>query len=94
VLGATLRDLTLFKDVGKLAMASAVVGLLCLFVRSLLIAGGFGSLMILTICFVVFAALYLTAILMMGIPTRDERLKVRRGVERLQQFVYVGGSAN
>src|SRR5688572_9178694 len=94
VLGATLRDLTLFKDVGKLAMASAVVGLLCLFVRSLLIAGGFGPLMILTICFVVFAALYLTAILMMGIPTRDERLKVRRGVERLQQFVYVGGSAN
>ncbi len=29
VLGAGFRDLMLFKDVGKLAMASAAVGLLC-----------------------------------------------------------------
>jgi O-antigen/teichoic acid export membrane protein len=89
VLGAKLRDLKLFKDVGKLAVASAVGGLLCLFTRSLIIAAGFGPLMILIACFVVFVALYVPAILLLGVLTGDERERVRCGVARLQQIVYV-----
>jgi len=91
VLGASSRDLPLFKDVGKLALASAVVGLLCLIVRSLLIAGGFGPLAILVVCFIVCAAVYLPAILLLDVPSTDERQKVRRGVKRIQQFVYSEG---
>lgn len=94
VLGASLGDLKLFKDVGKLAVASAGVGLLCLFVRSIMIAQGIGPLITLMVCFTVFAAVYLAAIVLLGVPTSDERQKVRRGVERLRQFVYFDRSAN
>jgi len=94
VLGASLRDLTLFNDVGKLAMAATVVGLLCLFLRSIMIARGLAPLIILMVCFAVFAAMYPPAILLLGVPSSDERDKVRRGVARLQHFVYVGRSAN
>ena len=86
VIGAGARDLLLLKDVGKIAVASAVAGLLCLFVRSLLIASGTRPFIVLVVCGVVFAAVYLPAILLLGVPTSDEREKVRRGVERLQQF--------
>ncbi len=94
VLGANPRDLLLLKDVGKVAVASAAAGLLCLFVRSLMMASGPRPLIILVVCFTVFAIVYLLAILLLGVPTSDEREKVRRGVERLQQFVYLGRSAN
>jgi len=91
VLGAGVRDLLLLKDVGKIAVATAVAGLLCLFVRSLLIANGTRPFILLVICSIAFAAVYLPAILLLGVPTSDEREKVRRGVER---FVYLGRSAN
>ena len=94
VLGANLRDLLLLKDVGKLAVASAIAGLFCLFVRSLIIASAPRPLIILIVCFTTFAAVYLMAVLLFGIPTIDEREKVRRGFERLQQMVYLRRSAN
>lgn len=89
VLGANRRDLLLLKDVGKLAVASLVAGLVCLLVRSLLIASNQRPLFILIACATAFAAVYLPAMLLLGVPTSDEREKVRRGVERLQQFVYL-----
>ncbi len=64
------------------------------FVRSMIIAGGFGAPIILMVCFVVFVAAYLPAVLWLRVPTSEEREKVRRGVERVQQLVYVGRSAN
>ena len=91
VLGAGLRDLLLLKDVGKIAVASVVAGLLCLFVRSMLIANGARPFIVLAICGATFAAVYLPAILLLHVPTSDEREKVRRGVER---FVYLRRSAN
>lgn len=94
VLGANLRDLLLLKDVGKLAVASAIAGLFCLFVRSLVMASAPRPLIILIVCFTTFAAVYLMAVLLFGIPTIDEREKVRRGLERLQQMVYLRRSAN
>ncbi len=91
VLGAGLRDLLLLKDVVKIAVASVVAGLLCLFVRSMLIANGTRPFILLVICSIAFAAVYLPAILLLQVPTSDEREKVRRGVERV---VYLRRSAN
>ena len=82
VLGANLRDLLLLKDVGKLAIASAVAGLLCLLARSLIMASGLKPLIVMVVCFTVFAIIYLLSILLLGVPTSDEREKVRRGLER------------
>ena len=94
VLGAQPRDLLLFKDVAKIALASAGAGLICLFVRSIAIASVSRPLVILIICFTVFSAVYMAAILLLAVPSRDEREKVRQQLSRLQQFVYLGNSAN
>jgi O-antigen/teichoic acid export membrane protein len=91
VLGAGMRDLLLFKDVGKIIVASGVAGVLCLFVHSLLIASGARPFIVLVVCGAMFVAVYLPAILLLGVPTDDEREKVRRGAER---FVYLRRSAN
>jgi O-antigen/teichoic acid export membrane protein len=93
VLGVNMRDLVLLKDVAKLTVASAVAGLLTLFVRFLLTDGGTRPLTVLSVCFIVFASVYLLTVLLLRVPTDDERQKARRGVERLQQFVYLGRSA-
>jgi hypothetical protein len=94
VIGAKLRDLALLKDVGKVALASAVAAISCLFVRSIIMASGARPLAVLVVCFAVFGVLYLGAIFLLGMATTDEREKVRHGVARLQQFVYLGRSAN
>ena len=91
VIGAGVRDLLLLKDVGKIAVASAVAGVLCLFVHSLMVASGTRPFIVLVVCSVVFAAVYLPAVLLLRVPTSDEREQVRRGVER---FVYLRRSAN
>ena len=91
VLGAGVRDLLLLKDVGKIIVASAVAGVLCLFVHSLLIASGTRPFLVLVVCGATFVAVYLPAILLLGVPTDDEREKVRRGVER---YVHFRRSAN
>jgi hypothetical protein len=90
VLGTKLRDFLLLKDVGKIAVASTAAGLLCLFVRSVLIANRTKPIIVLAVCSITFAAIYLPAILLLRVPTSDEREKVRGGVERLQQLVYPG----
>ena len=88
VLGANLRDLKLFRDVGKVAIASVVAGVLCFLLRSVMIAGNSRPAAILVGCFIVFAAIYVAAVLLFGVATDEERAKVRRGVVRIQQFVY------
>lgn len=94
VIGAKARDLVLLKDLGKVTLASAVAAISCLFVRSVIMASGARPLVVLVVCFAVFGVLYLGAILLLGMATTDEREKVRHGVARLQQFVYLGRSAN
>jgi len=88
VLGFKVRDVKLFKDVGKIAIASVVAGVLCFFVRSLIMAASPRPLMVLAGCSIVFAAVYVSVILMLGVASVDEREKVRRGVQRLHAFVY------
>src|SRR5687767_1731875 len=87
VLGATLRDLQLFKDIGKLAVASIVAGVLCFLVRSVMISSNPGPLVIMTTCFIAFAAVYGLAFLMLGVATDEEREKVRRGFDRILSVV-------
>ena len=88
VLGAKPSDLKLFKDVGKVAIASVLAGLLCFLVRSLIMVNYSSPIIILAGCFLVFATVYVGVILMLGVATTDERDKVRRGFERLQNLVY------
>jgi O-antigen/teichoic acid export membrane protein len=87
VLGVRWTDVLLLKDVGKVAVAAAIAGFLCLFVRSLLLVGNPKPLIVLAVCFAVFAPVYLLAVLLFGVPTSDERVKARRAIGRLQQFV-------
>jgi len=94
VLGAKWRDIALFKDLGKVTLASGVAGLVCLLVHSMIAAGGMRPFFVLVICGVVFMAMYLPAILLLRIPTSDEWGKLRSGAGRLQQFVYLRRSAD
>ena len=94
VLGAGLRDLLLLKDVGKIALASAIAAAVTFAVRSFVPMGGARPLIVLAFCFTVFTLVYLLSIMLLRVPTDDEREKARRGVERLQQFVYFRRSAN
>ena len=94
VLGAKWRDVALFKDVGKVALASGVAGLVCLLVHSIVVAGGARPFFVLLICGVVFMAVYLPAIVLLRIPTSDEWDKLRLGVGRLQRVVYLRRSAD
>jgi O-antigen/teichoic acid export membrane protein len=89
VLGVNRHDLLLLKDVGKLAVAAVAAGIVCLLVRSLMMTSNPRPLFVLIACAGSFAAVYLPAMLLLRVPTSDEREKVRRGVERLQQFVYL-----
>ena len=93
VLGMKLTDLWLLLDVAKVALAAAVAGLFSLFVRSMIV-GGATSLMVMSVCFLVFAAIYLPAIMLLRVPTPDEREKVRGSISRLHQFAQLRRSAD
>jgi len=94
VLGAKWRDIALFKDLGKVALASGVAGLVCFLVHSMIASTGARPFFVLVICGSVFMAVYLPAIVLLRIPTSDEWDKLRSGVGRLQQFVYLRRSAD
>ena len=94
VLGAKWRDIALFKDLGKVALASGVAGLVCLLVHSISVASGARPFFVLVICGSVFMAVYLPAIVLLRIPTSDEWDKLRSGVGRLQQFAFLRRSAD
>ncbi|HET9713973.1 MAG TPA: oligosaccharide flippase family protein [Pyrinomonadaceae bacterium] len=84
VIGAKLRDLVLLKDVGKVMLASVVAALSCLLVRSFMTASGASPLVVLVVCFALFAIIYVVSILLLGVATSDERAQVRQGVVRLK----------
>lgn len=87
VLGVKLGDLMLFKDVGKLMLASTIGGIGALIVRSVMVSEGARPFSVLLVCGSAFALIYLTTMVLMRVPTGDERDKARRGVEQLQQFI-------
>lgn len=90
VLGITTHDLVLFKDVGKLAVASGVAGLTVLCAHSLLVKGGISSFGILLVCAVVFAPIYISAILLLRILNPEELRSLRQIVEQAQRYARPG----
>lgn len=94
VLGAKWRDISLFKDLGKVTVAACVAALVCFLVHSMVTASGTRPFFVLVICGAAFMAVYLPAVLLLRIPTSDEWDKMRSGVGRLQQFVYFRRSAD
>lgn len=88
VLGITPRDLALVRDVGKLALASAAAAIAALSARSLALANAATPFVTLAVCGVVFAVVYAASVLLLGVPTTDERAGLRRKVARLQRRTH------
>ena len=78
ILGVGWKDITLFKDVGKLAVAAAAAGVAAAAVRLPLLAAR--PLVTLLVCGVVFSLVYLAAVLLAGVVTPEEKDLVRRKV--------------
>ncbi|HUK17475.1 MAG TPA: oligosaccharide flippase family protein [Bryobacteraceae bacterium] len=78
LLGVGRKDLVLLKDIGKLAIAAAASGLVAEGVRLLL--RDTHPLVILMVCGVVFSLVYLSAILLAGILTPEEKDIIRRKI--------------
>ena len=76
ILGVGWRDVGLFKDVGKLAIAAAAAGVVTAAIRIPLL--GVKPLIRLIVCGAVFSGVYLAAVWLEGIPTADEKDLVRR----------------
>jgi len=78
ILDVAIRDIALFGDLGKIAIASAAAGLLTNIVRPLLVEAS--PLMALVVCGVWFVAVYATTLLATGILTPDERVLIHNAV--------------
>jgi O-antigen/teichoic acid export membrane protein len=89
VLGRALhvswRDLPLLGDVGKLAAASAIAGLVAAGARSLM--AGVAPVIVLAATGAVVAIIYLLLVLALGVATPAERLAVRRRVDHVLRRV-------
>ena len=77
------RDAALLKDVGKIAIAAAVSGIAIAFVR--LAFSGLQPLSMLIVCAAVFGVIFLAAILLLNIPTTNERLFFRKQLSRFSR---------
>jgi hypothetical protein len=82
ILGASWSDLALAVDIGKTALAAGTAALVTAFVRTHIL--GYKPFFILLICGSVFAAVYVAGVLLLGIPSPDERRIARN---RLMVFV-------
>lgn len=84
ILGVTRRDIGLLKDVGKVALASVLSALVAALVRSLML--GAKPLFVLIITGCAFACAYLLAVVLLRIPTPQERGSFHHTLARLQRF--------
>ena len=80
LIGIRRKDLFLLKDVGKLAVASAVAALASAALRSLLLFAP--PFVVLCACGALFAAVYAAAVHFLGIATDDEYDMIRRQIAR------------
>ncbi|HYP01242.1 MAG TPA: oligosaccharide flippase family protein [Pyrinomonadaceae bacterium] len=82
ILGVRRTDASLFKDVGKLALAAAVAGLAAWFLRSFLADATARPFVVLAACGSLFSIVYLAAVVLFDVPTAEERARVRRRFTR------------
>jgi O-antigen/teichoic acid export membrane protein len=83
-LGMTWSELSLFKDVGKLACAAACAALVTALVRALVV-GAMPPFFVLATCGVVFACVYLAGVWLFKILSADERDYASRALRTLQR---------
>ena len=93
VLGVTRRDVSLFKDMGKLACVAALAALGTALMRSLIV-GVVPPFLALCICGASFGLVYLTAILLLGILSPDERGSITRALLYLPRRAHGRRAAN
>jgi O-antigen/teichoic acid export membrane protein len=74
------RDVKLLKDVGKVAIAAALAGSVISLMRSGLF--GMRPLSMLVVCAAVFAVVFGAGVLLLGVPTVEERLYLRKQFAR------------
>ena len=81
ILHVRWRDVRLLKDVGKIAIAAAVSAITIAFVR--MAFSGLKPLSMLVICALFFGVVFAATILLLGVPTIDERTYFRKQLSRL-----------
>jgi O-antigen/teichoic acid export membrane protein len=86
VLNVSRRELVLMKDVGKLALAATVAGLVTALARSLVLS--LKPFFVLAVCGLTFALVYLAAILLLRVVTGEEMEAARGRLLRLQDRIY------
>jgi O-antigen/teichoic acid export membrane protein len=87
VLGLSWRDLGRFGDVARLGGAAGVAGVATHLARGILLANGLAApLALLVICTGVFAVVFAGAVLLLRVPTPEERNAVRQWLTRLHQL--------
>ncbi len=83
ILGATREDLSLFSDVGKIALATAMSVVVTIPIRAAL--GGLPGLLILVAASVAFASVYLALLFFLRVATKDELDLLRRQMHRIRR---------
>ncbi len=81
LLDIRLRDITLLKDVGKVTVAAAAATVITALLRTLL--HGVAPIGMLIVCAAVFGVVFLAGILLLGLPTTEERSYFKRQLSRL-----------
>jgi hypothetical protein len=81
MLGIRLRDIKLLKDVGKIAIAAATAAVITTFVRTAIY--GLRPFGMLVVCAAVFGVIFLAGILLLGLPTLEERSYFKRQLSRV-----------
>ena len=83
IINVRWRDITLLKDVGKIAVASIAAGALAAAARLFVL--GARPFVVLTVCGAVFACAYLACVWLLKVPTTEEREAVRSKILSAQR---------
>ena len=81
MLNIRFRDLALLKDVGKIALAALLASVITAFTRTLV--HGLPPFFMLAVCAAMFGVIFLIGVLLLGLPTIEERVYFRRQLSRL-----------
>lgn len=81
MLGIGVRDIRLLKDVGKIAIAATISAVITAFMRTAI--QGLRPFAMLVAGAIVFGSVFLAGILLLGLPTIEERGYVKRQIARL-----------
>jgi O-antigen/teichoic acid export membrane protein len=81
MLNIRFRDIALLKDVGKILVSAAIAAVITAFVRTAL--HGLAPFAMLVVCAAVFGVIFLAGILLLGLPTLEERSYFKRQLSRV-----------